>query len=111
LILNKINIGKINTISADKVADVLKLRLQPLAVVLCQAPTGLQPKRCYIQPIYTVVSETLHAIALLGMTNSRLKDYLDLSVLLNREVLLMAYSILAASSRYLSMIAWMTPSR
>nr|WP_311528742.1 nucleotidyl transferase AbiEii/AbiGii toxin family protein [uncultured Ralstonia sp.] len=36
-------------------------------------------------PVYTVVSEKLHAIALLGMTNSRLKDYLDLSVLLNRE--------------------------
>lgn len=38
-------------------------------------------------PVYTVVSEKLHAIALLGMTNSRLKDYLDLSVLLNREAL------------------------
>lgn len=38
-------------------------------------------------PVYTVVSEKLHAIALLGMTNSRLKDYLDLSVLLSREVL------------------------
>lgn len=38
-------------------------------------------------PVYTVISEKLHAIALLGMTNSRLKDYLDLSVLLNRETL------------------------
>lgn len=38
-------------------------------------------------PVYTVVSEKLHAIAVLGMTNSRLKDYLDLSVLLDREVL------------------------
>ncbi len=38
-------------------------------------------------PVYTVISEKLHAIALLGMTNSRLKDYLDLSVLLEREVL------------------------
>ncbi len=38
-------------------------------------------------PVYTVVAEKLHAIALLGMTNSRLKDYLDLSVLLEREVL------------------------
>lgn len=36
-------------------------------------------------PAYTVVAEKLHAIALLGMTNSRLKDYLDLFVLLNRE--------------------------
>lgn len=38
-------------------------------------------------PVYTVVAEKLHAIALLGMTNSRLKDYLDLSVLLEREAL------------------------
>ncbi len=36
-------------------------------------------------PIYTVVAEKLHAIALLGMTNSRVKDYFDLSVLLERE--------------------------
>ena len=38
-------------------------------------------------PVYTVVAEKLHATVLLGMTNSRLKDYLDLSVLLEREVL------------------------
>lgn len=38
-------------------------------------------------PVYTVVAEKLHAMVLLGMTNSRLKDYLDLSVLLEREVL------------------------
>lgn len=38
-------------------------------------------------PVYTVVAEKLHAIAILGMTNSRLKDYLDLQVLLSRETL------------------------
>lgn len=38
-------------------------------------------------PVYTAVAEKLHAMVLLGMTNSRLKDYLDLSVLLEREVL------------------------
>lgn len=38
-------------------------------------------------PVYTVVAEKLHAMVLLGMTNSRLKDYLDLLVLLEREVL------------------------
>lgn len=38
-------------------------------------------------PTYTVVAEKLHAIAVLGMTNTRLKDYLDLSVLLGRESL------------------------
>jgi hypothetical protein len=38
-------------------------------------------------PVYTVIAEKLHAMVLLGMTNSRLKDYLDLSVLLEREAL------------------------
>lgn len=38
-------------------------------------------------PVYTVVAEKLHAMVLLGMTNSRVKDYLDLSVLLEREAL------------------------
>ena len=38
-------------------------------------------------PVYTVISEKLHAIALLGMTNSRVKDYLDLWVMLDRETL------------------------
>ena len=53
-------------------------------------------------PVYTVVAEKLHAIALLGMTNSRLKDYLDLSVLLDRETLdidLLAQAIKATFER------------
>ena len=47
----------------------------------------LPAPRLRTYPVYTVISEKLHAIALLGMTNSRLKDYLDLSVLLDREAL------------------------
>jgi predicted nucleotidyltransferase component of viral defense system len=43
--------------------------------------------RLLTYPVYTVISEKLHAIALFGMTNSRLKDYLDLWVLLDRETL------------------------
>ena len=53
-------------------------------------------------PTYTVVAEKLHAIALLGMTNSRLKDYFDLSVLLERETLdtgLLAKAIKATFER------------
>ena len=38
----------------------------------------LPAPRLRTYPVYTVISEKLHAIALLGMTNSRLKDYLDL---------------------------------
>jgi hypothetical protein len=47
----------------------------------------LPAPRLRTYPIYTVISEKLHAIALLGMANSRLKDYLDLWVLLDREAL------------------------
>lgn len=53
-------------------------------------------------PVYTVVSEKLHAIALLGMTNSRVKDYLDLWVMLDRESLNMntlAHAISATFTR------------
>ena len=53
-------------------------------------------------PKYTVIAEKLHAIALLGMTNSRLKDYFDLSVLLERETLdtdLLAQAINATFER------------
>lgn len=53
-------------------------------------------------PTYTVVAEKLHAIALLGMANSRLKDYFDLSVLLDREDLepdLLAQAIRATFTR------------
>jgi predicted nucleotidyltransferase component of viral defense system len=53
-------------------------------------------------PTYTVIAEKLHAIALLGMANSRLKDYFDLSVLLERETLdtnLLAQAIKATFER------------
>lgn len=53
-------------------------------------------------PTYTVIAEKLHAIALLGMTNSRLKDYFDLSVVLERETLdtgLLAQAIKATFER------------
>ena len=38
-------------------------------------------------PVYTVVAEKLHAIAFHGVKNSRVKDYLDLLVILERETL------------------------
>ncbi len=53
-------------------------------------------------PVYTVVAEKLHAMTLLGMTNSRLKDYLDLWILLDREALdanTLATAIAATFSR------------
>jgi len=45
----------------------------------------LPAPRLRTYPTYTVIAEKLHAIALLGITNSRLKDYFDLSVLVQRE--------------------------
>lgn len=38
-------------------------------------------------PVYTVIAEKLHAIVVLGMFNTRLKDYFDLLVLLDRATL------------------------
>lgn len=46
---------------------------------------GMSAPQLRVYPIYTVAAEKLHAIAMLGMTNTRLKDYFDLQVLLDRE--------------------------
>lgn len=62
----------------------------------------LPAPRLRAYPTYTVVAEKLHAIALLGMTNSRVKDNFDLSVLLERETLdadLLAQAIKATFER------------
>lgn len=48
---------------------------------------GLPAPRLRTYPVYTVVAEKLHAIVVLGMVNSRLKDYLDLVVIMEREAL------------------------
>ncbi len=47
----------------------------------------LNPPRLGAYPVYTVIAEKLQAIVSLGMVNSRLKDYFDLKVLLEREQL------------------------
>ena len=47
----------------------------------------LPAPRVRTYPVYTVVAEKLHAIVVLGMVNSRLKDYLDLIVIMEREAL------------------------
>ena len=45
----------------------------------------LPAPRLRVYPAYTVVSEKLHAMALLGLANSRLKDYFDVLVIFDRE--------------------------
>lgn len=47
----------------------------------------LPAPRLRTYPVYTVVAEKLHAIVVLGMVNSRLKDYLDLVVIMERQAL------------------------
>jgi predicted nucleotidyltransferase component of viral defense system len=47
----------------------------------------LPAPRLRTYPVYTVVAEKLHAIVVLGMVNSRVKDYLDLVVIMEREAL------------------------
>jgi hypothetical protein len=60
---------------------------EPIHAIYPVLIDDLPAPRLRTYPVYTVISEKLHAIALLGITNSRLKDYLDLWVLLDREVL------------------------
>jgi hypothetical protein len=47
----------------------------------------LPPPKLRAYPQYTVIAEKLHAICLLGMTNSRMKDYFDLLFLSKEESL------------------------
>lgn len=58
--------------------------IQSLYPVLLE---DLPAPRLQTYPIYSVISEKLHAIASLGMANSRLKDYLDLWILLENETI------------------------
>jgi hypothetical protein len=49
--------------------------------------TDMDAPRIRTYPTYTVIAEKLHAITVLGMANSRMKDYFDLRVLLEKESL------------------------
>jgi hypothetical protein len=63
-------------------------------------------------PVYTVVAEKLHAIVHLGMANSRMKDYYDLMVILERETLdeaILAKAIQATFERRQTPIPLDTP--
>ncbi len=57
----------------------------------------LPPPCLRTYPVYSVIAEKLHAIVRLGMANTRLKDYLDLLVILDRETL--CPDVLAAAIR------------
>jgi len=62
----------------------------------------LPAPRLRAYPVYTVIAEKFHAICLLGMSNTRLKDYFDIALLLERENLdtvLLAQAIKATFDR------------
>ena len=87
----QIDVGFGDAVTPDPVESIYPVLLDDLP-----AP------RLRVYPTYTVVAEKLHAIALLGMTNSRVKDYFNLSVLLDRETLdtdLLAQAIKATFER------------
>jgi predicted nucleotidyltransferase component of viral defense system len=74
----------------------------PLDAIYPVLLADLPAPQLRVYPVYTVIAEKLHAIVLLGMTNSRMKDYYDLSVLLERETLdvdLLAKAIRATFER------------
>jgi len=49
--------------------------------------TTLPVPRLRTYTVETVIAEKFHAIVMLGMTNSRMKDYLDLLVVMEREAI------------------------
>lgn len=85
----------------------------PLAGVYPVLLEDMPAPRLRTYPVYTVIAEKLHAIALLGMANTRLKDYFDLSVLLTRESLdveVLAHAIQATFERRGMAVPQVTPS-
>lgn len=87
----QIDIGYGDVVTPDPIESIY-----PVLIKEFPAP------RLRTYPIYTVIAEKLHAIVLLGMANSRLKDYLDLFVLFEKEDLdqiILAKAIAATFSR------------
>lgn len=80
----------------DKVTLVPEVSEYPVLLKNLPAPK----LRTY--PVYTAISEKVHAIVQLGIPNGRMKDYYDLSVLLSRETLdehLLAQALKATFTR------------
>jgi hypothetical protein len=48
---------------------------------------GLAVPVLRVYPVYTVIAEKLHAVTVLGMSNSRMKDFFDLAVITKTSVL------------------------
>ena len=56
----------------------------------------------YTYPVYTVIAEKVHAIVEHGAKNSRMKDYLDLTVIFDRETLDMQLLLRAITATFKS---------
>ena len=75
---------------------------EPIDAIYPVLIDDLPAPRLRAYPVYTVIAEKLHAIAMLGMANSRLKDYLDLTIMFEREELdanILARAIFATFTR------------
>jgi predicted nucleotidyltransferase component of viral defense system len=64
----------------DAVTPAATVAVYPVLLPDLPAP------RLRVYPVYTVIAEKLHAITVLGMANTRLKDYLDLRLLLAQDL-------------------------
>jgi hypothetical protein len=63
---------------------------------------GLQAPSLRVYPVYTVIAEKYQAMVLLGLANTRLKDFYDLAVIAKRTTLdgaLLAQAIAATFNR------------
>jgi predicted nucleotidyltransferase component of viral defense system len=72
----------------------------PVAALYPVLLADLPAPRLRTYPVYSVIAEKLHAIALLGMGNSRLKDYWDMLVIFERETLDQAMLVQAVAATF-----------
>ena len=57
---------------------------EPLSVVFPVLLDDLAAPRLRVYPVYTVIAEKYHAMVVLGLANSRMKDFYDLAVIAQR---------------------------
>lgn len=74
----------------------------PVSAVLPALLEGLEAPTLRVYPVYTVIAEKYHAMVVLGLANTRLKDFYDVAVIARRTSLdgaLLARAIRATFER------------
>jgi predicted nucleotidyltransferase component of viral defense system len=75
---------------------------EPQTVIYPVLLNDLTAPRLRVYPVYTVIAEKFHAMVILGMANSRMKDFYDVAVIAQRTELqgnVLAKAIAATFSR------------